>query len=395
MSRESISIQIIGSDQKKLTLQQSLFSSLVNKKIEARLINNEHPELMFSNHELPDILLFILDNKNISTLEYLSSLSSNIRPALVVIATNNDNQLMRLSMQAGARDFFVDPTDPNEIKQCLLQLISECKQTTNVRLGTLTTIINAKGGSGASLIACNLAHIASVVSSASAVLVDMDLQFGTQSLLLDLKPKHTVVEALNDIKELDFAAIEGYMARHSSGLRLLSTLHEQIVLPGEINVENLSKLLDLSLGNYDNVFIDLPRLIDPLSACILDRSDHIVIVVQQTLAHMRDAKRLVKILKSELNIAEKNIIIVVNRFNAESSLSLKEIHTTLECSNLFKIPNDYEKVATATNLGIPLLDYAKNSPITHSLIDLVGTLDIEVNERYKNKNLALDGLPGK
>jgi len=216
-------------------------------------------------------------------------------------------------------------------------------------------------------------------------LMDMDLQFGTQSLLLDLKPEHTVVEALNDINDLDFAAIEGYMARHSSGLRLLSTLHEQIVLPGEIEVEHLEKLLNLTLANYDNVFIDLPRSIDPLSACILDKSEHIVIVVQQTLAHMRDAKRLVRILKSELTIAEKNITIVVNRFNKDSSLSIKDIQATLECTNLVKIPNDYEKVATATNLGIPLLDYAKDTSITNALIDLVESLDIEINESFRQK----------
>ena len=100
---------------------------------------------------------------------------------------------------------------------------------------------------------------------------------------------------------------------------------------------------------------------------------------------MRDAKRLVKILKSELNIAEKSIIIVVNRFNGDSSIPAKDIQATLECSNLVKIPNDYEKVATATNLGIPLLDYAKNTPITNALIQLVEHLGIEINDSYKTK----------
>lgn len=386
MSKEFISIQIIGCNHKTLSLQCSLYSSLVNKQITPRIINTENPALTFSDNELPDILLLLLDKDGISTLEYLSSLPSNQRPALIVITSSNDNQLMRLAMQAGARDFFTDPVNQDEIKHCLVSLFAEYLQTGRENKGVLTTIINAKGGSGASLIACNLAHIASTVSKSSNVLMDMDLQFGTQSLLLDLKPEHTVVEVLKDIKDIDFFAIEGYMAKHKSGLRLLSTLNEQIVLPGEIAVENLETLLELSLGNYDNVFVDLPRLIDPLSVSILDKSDHIIIVVQQTLAHMRDAKRLIKVLKGELSIAEKNIIVVVNRFDGDSSLTLKDIQTALECSDPFKIPNDYDKVATSTNLGIPLLDYAKKSPITLSLINLVEILGIEVSDHYKNKS---------
>ena len=386
MSKDKISIQIIGNDHTLLTQLSNRYSSLINQDVTAKLINITNPSLTFDKEGYPHILIFLLDNSNLSTLDYLTSIPTHQRPALVIIASSQDNNLMRRSMQAGARDFFSISTEADEIKQCLFQLISEYKHKIGGKNGNLTTVINAKGGSGASLIACNIAHITAVTSSASTVLMDMDLQFGTQSLLLDVKPQHTVIEALNNIKQLDFSAIEGYQTRHNSGLRLLSTLHEQIVLPGEVNVDDMTDLLNLSLANYDNVFIDLPRLIDPLSACILDKSNHIVIVVQQTLAHMRDAKRLVKILKSELNIAEKSIIIVVNRFNGDSSIPAKDIQATLECSNLVKIPNDYEKVATATNLGIPLLDYAKNTPITNALIQLVEHLGIEINDSYKTKS---------
>ena len=387
MSKDTnVKIQIVGCDSDKLSAKVQQISQLSSFPVSSFQINPSEPDEFYDKTQtLPEILIFLLDDHSTNCLEHLSSIPQTQRPILIVIGEYSDSRFMRLSMRAGARDFLAEPADSHEIKACLQRLIIEQKQAHATSKGQLITVLNAKGGSGASLVACNLAHIATVATGESNVLIDMDLQFGAQSLLLDLRPEHTVVEALHDIQSLDFAAIEGYMTRHKSGLRLLSTLHEQVVLPGEVSVEALNKLLELSLDNYDNVFVDMPRSIDLLTATILDRSSHIIIVVQQTLAHMRDAKRLVKILKSDLVIAEKNIHIVINRYNSDSSLTAKDIQLTLECSNIFTIPNDYEKVATTTNLGVPLMDYAKKAPITQALIDLLAPLGIDIKDDYKRK----------
>jgi pilus assembly protein CpaE len=118
---------------------------------------------------------------------------------------------------------------------------------------------------------------------------------------------------------------------------------------------------------------------------MLERSDQIVVVIQQSLAHMRDAKRLTRILKSELGISEKNIIVVVNRFDSNSSLQVKDIQSTLECSEVFTIPNDFEKVAQSINLGIPLYNYARKAPITKALLAFTEALKVNIDEEHKEK----------
>ncbi|NOQ34578.1 MAG: AAA family ATPase [Methylococcaceae bacterium] len=385
MLKDSVSIQIIGSDITALDHQSSIISSLVDNEVSVRLIDENSSAITLSQANSPDILIFLLESANVPTLDYLSSLPKSIRPALLVITSINDPKLMRLAMQAGARDFFVEPVDDSELQRALVKLVSDCQYIGDGTPGILTTVINAKGGSGGSVIACNLAHVAAVTSDANVLLIDMDLQFGTQSLLLDLRPAHTIVEALDDVNQLDFAAIDGYMSKHISELRLLSMLDEHIVLPGEISVESLNKLLMLTLNNYDRVFIDLPRLIDPVSASILDKSEQILIIVQQNLANMRDAKRLIKILKAEFNVNEQDILVVVNRYNENSGLDLKNIESTLEISNVTAIPNDYERVAAATNLGKPLFEYARHAEITHSLIELAMRLGVNVSDDFKKR----------
>lgn len=384
MHKDAISIQILGSSQSKVTHHRSQIASLINKEITSLLYDSSLSVQLYKDKLPPDLLILLLDEITIEALNQLTALPASVRPALLVIASDNDKNQMRLAMQAGARDFFSDPTNPRELHASLNKIIFDLRRGSSQQ-GTLTTVINAKGGSGGSFICCNLAHVAAVASNAGVVLMDFDLQFGAQSLNLDLKPQHTIVEALTDVAQLDFDAIDGYMAQHKSGLRLLSTVHEQLVLPGEIAIENLDQLLTLTISSYDRIFIDLPRHIDSVSATILERSDQIVIIVQQSLAHMRDAKRLSRILKSEFNIAGKNIIVVVNRYDANASLKLKDIQATLENPEVFTIPNDYERVAQSTNLGIPLYDYARNSPITKSMISLVKSLNVNVTDKFKDK----------
>jgi pilus assembly protein CpaE len=385
MQKDPLTIQIIGSSEPRLVQQRAMISQLLTKEVTSLLLDRSMQGTLYKDKKPPRLLILLLDDLTIDVLDQLISLPLSVRPALLVIASEPNNQLMRLTMQAGARDFFSDPFDKEELHKALNRIIFDLQRGQSHQ-GILTTVINAKGGSGGSFIACNLAHMASMVSDNSVVLLDFDLQFGSQSLNLDLKPQHTIVEALNDVDNLDFDAIDGYMAQHASGLRLLSTVHEQIVLPHEIAVDSLNKLLTLTISNYDRIFVDLPRQIDPLSITMLERSDQIVVVIQQSLAHMRDAKRLTRILKSELGISEKNIIIVVNRFDPNSSLQVKDIQSTLECSEVFTIPNDFEKVAHSINLGIPLYNYARKAPITKAVLAFTEALKLNIKEEYKEKS---------
>ncbi|MGR8980020.1 MAG: AAA family ATPase [Gammaproteobacteria bacterium] len=385
MQKDTISIQILGSSKAKCMQYRNQISTLINREITTLIYDTPSTGPLYKDKDYPNILILLLDDITIEALNQLSALPSAIRPALLVIASEHNQHQMRLAMQAGARDFFNEPVDKEELHKSLNKIIFDLRRGRSQQ-GTLTTVINAKGGSGGSFITCNLAHIAAVASNSSCVLVDFDLQFGSQSLNLDLKPVQTLVDAIQEVRKLDFDALDGYMSQHKSGLRLLTTIHDHLVLPGEIDVENLDQLLTLLIGSYQRIFIDLPRQIDNLSATILERSSQIIIVVQQSLAHMRDAKRLMSLLKSELNISGKNIIIVVNRHNPEASLQLNDIQTYLECSEIYTIPNDFEKVAQSMNLGIPLYDYARNCAISKSMMSLVESLNVDIRDEFKEKS---------
>lgn len=208
-------------------------------------------------------------------------------------------------------------------------------------------------------------------------LLDLDLQFGAQALCLDLHPTRDVVEALNAASGLDTLALEGYMTKHRSGLHLLAAPMNRLVLLSEVSPDSLTRLLEVVHQTYTRAVIDLPRLIDPLPIVALTQASRVVVVMQQTLAGMRDARRLLEILQRELEIPKSRILVAVNRYHPKHPITGEAIRQTLQQTTFALIPNDYARVEAATNQGIPLLEFAPTAPITRALTQLVRQLSEE------------------
>ncbi len=101
-----------------------------------------------------------------------------------------------------------------------------------------------------------------------------------------------------------------------------------------------------------------------------------VIVVQQSLSHLKDASRLVRILREDLGVQGNRLQVVVNRYNKASPVSLKDIAEALRCVEIQKLPNDYAVVSESQNTGVPLALHSPRAPVTLALRalseDLVG-----------------------
>ncbi|MGH9201368.1 MAG: AAA family ATPase, partial [Vicinamibacterales bacterium] len=114
--------------------------------------------------------------------------------------------------------------------------------------------------------------------------------------------------------------------------------------------------------------------IDPLATVVLEKAEHIVIVTQQSLAHIRDAKRLLKVLTSTLAVPSEYITVVVNRYMERSPISLRDISDAISPPHLAILPNDFQSVSQALDVGSPLFELNRDLPITRALCDLLDTL---------------------
>jgi len=83
-------------------------------------------------------------------------------------------------------------------------------------------VTGSKGGVGTSTVALNIAVQLAMQTKRSTLLVDLARPFGQISLMLDLEPRFTILDALERIERLDERLLAGMTMRHKSGVEVLA-----------------------------------------------------------------------------------------------------------------------------------------------------------------------------
>lgn len=367
-NKQGLRLLISSRDAAALNHLKTLSQRLPSLQVITRLVSNGHTDPLYGLEQMPDFLLLRVSHLWREELAALLQHPAQERPPLLVCGPLDEREGMRLAMQAGARDFLPEPVAAEELLAALGRMLMEA-QAGQATGGKLIAVMNAKGGSGATMLACNLAHQLSA-RGGRTLLLDLDLQFGSVAHCLDVVPAHSHVEVLQQVEALDSVALRGFCSHFSPTLHVLGGRTGELCLSQDVRLEQLETLLRLARSTYDWVVVDLPRQIDHLTGVTLEQADRVYILVQQSLSHLKDATRLTCILRDDLGVQGNRLQVVVNRYNKASPVSLKDIAEALRCADLQKLPNDYAVVCESQNTGVPLELHAPRAPVTLGMREL-------------------------
>jgi pilus assembly protein CpaE len=371
-----VRLNVLLVSRRKETLEQleSMLRKHSGLRIARKLVVNGHVDPLHEVTALPDALILHLGESSHAELESLAARALDRRPPLIVLSSGSDTTVMRLAMQAGARDLLPLPVVEADLLAALQRIERDHRAGGGRAEGSVLAFMNAKGGCGATLLASNVAHALVAISQRKVALIDLDLQFGTIPLYFDLFPKRGILQALENVAGLDDLAFNGYMVQHASGLKILGHAADDPLPTHTINLQHLTQLINLAARTSDHVVVDLPRRIDPVSASVIERAAHLVLVLQQSVASLRDATRLLTCLRRDLGLAKERIVVVVNRYEKSSAITLEDIRTALVCGDLALVPNDFGTVSACIDTGTPLLVQARNAAVTRAVVSLQSRL---------------------
>ena len=347
---------------------QTHLSSRRRLDVKLRHIVNGHADPLYGLSEMPDLLVLHINGLEGGELTALLERPASARPPMVIVSESGDASAMRIAMQAGARDFL----PYSEVSEILKSVDAICDElsTDSAPVGELIAVVNAKGGAGATFLACNLAHLAVSATQESAALIGLDMQFPTLPSYFDMKLQHGLIQALESVNELDAVALDAIMASHESGLKLLAARPGDFRFAFEDLAEQTKSLFDLLQRNYQHVIVDMPRRLDEVNAQVVSRASRVVLVVQQSLPHIQDATRLRQLLRDQLGVPTERVMIVVNRYSKRGEIQLNDIEKALPGSAIMTVPNQYKIVSESINLGVPMYEHAPKSTTTRALIEL-------------------------
>jgi pilus assembly protein CpaE len=338
-------------------------------ELQSRFIENGHADPLYGLSFVPDVVVMALTERGHHDLTELTKEQQALRPPMIVTAEHGDAQTMRLAMQAGARDFLPGELSTEDLVASVDRAAAQSPKAADGRSSNLIAIVNAKGGSGATFVASNVAYILNSVAQRSTALMSLDLQFESLAPYFDVTLKHGLMEVLENADDLDAVALDAYMTQHSSGLRLLAPRPENSLERLNDRSAELETLLDKMTTQYECVVIDMPRRVDRYTRPVLERATRVVLVVQQTLSHLRDAKRMLQIF-SHHGLSPQQILAVVNRYDKSSPISMDDVQRALHGIETVSIPSDFKTVAESINLGVPMYEHSRGSAVTKALTSL-------------------------
>ncbi len=329
--------------------------------------------------ETPDLLIVDLGTSQ-DPFTDLMTLADSCDPKTDVIAlgTINDLHLYKQFVNAGVADYLVKPFSADELESALLaaslrESADAPTEQAAANLADVTLVIGTRGGVGASLIAANGAWIMAEERDKHVALVDLDVQFGTSALALDLVPAGGLLEALQNPSRVDKLFMASAMVPRTDHLSVLAA-EEELSRDTTFQPEALDRLLEEMRPNFDAVWIDMPRAMVRHLSHAFSGVKSILLVSDLSLAGMRDAVRLRAYCQDAAPRAE--IKLVLNRVTRTKTdgLTVGQFEKGTESSVDFQVPEDEKTTATSAATGKSLSQVAKRAKITASVRTIANSL---------------------
>lgn len=357
--------------------QDDDFVSTAKELFEGRLPVARTIEEASQNIEAGDVRMVLLgpSYNDDAAMEQIRILH-NQDPALILmlVAEEVTADLLRKGMRAGVSDVLEAPLDEPKIEAAIEQFAHDIlnRETAGAaappsevgiegsKKGRIITITSAKGGSGKTVLATNVALLLNRIPDVKVCLVDADLQFGDVCLVLQLEPRYTMVNASHELHHLDGELLDSLLTEHPTGLKVLAAPLEP-AFADDITTAGLMQMLDVLQDGFDYVVVDTASMLDELILSLIEKSDDILMLVDMDLPSVKNAKLALETLRL-LKFSTSNVQVVMNRSNSKAKLDNKEIEGALKMGISAAVPSD-AMVAASVNEGRPVVETDPKSKV--------------------------------
>ncbi len=214
------------------------------------------------------------------------------------------------------------------------------------------SFLGTKGGTGTTTLAVNCAADIRRITHRSCVVVDLTTGFGDVALFLGLRPRYTLLHAIDQRSWMDPGAVSRYISEHDCGLHVLAA-GDEFARPAPRDVEGIEQMLRCLKALYDFVIIDAGSTMTACTAVALQLSEVVMLVANPDVPCLRNLQRLIDAVKIAGVVGER-LKIVLNRASEFGVLSTAQIEGVIGLNIDYSVSSDYRTVASAVNSGVPV-----------------------------------------
>jgi pilus assembly protein CpaE len=342
----------------------------------------------------PDIIIMTLGAGDTDVLNLAERIILHRpRTFVILVAEHIDVDMMQSAIKVGCHNIIELPSSSKDFADYIKSVYNN-EQTRLKSLNekenllwssTVISVFGAKGGLGKTTIAANLA-VKLAEKRKKVALIDLDLQFGDIHIFMDIEPKDTITELVQEVITPNIDSVRSYMSVHSSGVHVLcaprSPEYAELISP-----EKILSLLSLLRSYYDYVIIDTAPSFSEVNMTAIESSSIIFFVTGLDISILKNSKLSISLLES-LQQNDK-VRVIVNRSVDMNTITLKDVEKIIGYPIWTKIPSDYKVAVNALNRGIPFVSGAPKSKLSQSISELADTLvSGKTNQNSNDKKLS-------
>ena len=316
-----------------------------------------------------DILILEVSLDKAGDIDLLSQIIAmrGAQGAVIATAANADLAGIRSLMRIGVADFLPQPISNAD----LLAAIDSASNTISSggprgrSTGSIISVIRSCGGAGSTTLAVQAAiELRGRGKDISNVaLFDLDLQFGTVGLSLDIPDKGGLPLILETPSRLDKSLLRASMADHSTGVSIL-TAPASIVPMTALTPDTVNRMLTLARSEFDFIVCDMPHAWTNWTNSALRVSDRIILVTELSVPALQRTRRQLDLI-SEQGLGEIPLTIIANKADTGWGFNKRraQAESALGRKFDFVIRRDDKTALEARDRGIPLAQVKSNSVI--------------------------------
>ena len=221
-------------------------------------------------------------------------------PGLPIVALTglNSESMALAAMEQGAQDYLVKGTLTTEslVRALKYAMVRRHKapEPVEVQSATVVGILGAKGGVGATTIACHCAFELQRQTKKKVLLMDLDTSSASASFLMDVHSEYTISDATTNLHRLDPSLWNSLVSSTAAGVDLLQAPGAMRLLD-PLNGERVRHVLRFARALYGYIVVDLGRL-SAFSLNLTEEVSDLLVVTTAEMPSLFDAGHVLKTL---------------------------------------------------------------------------------------------------
>jgi len=241
------------------------------------------------------------------------------------------------------------PCSPDEFRAAIFQALESVCGKKNASVFAFQP---AKAGSGATTSALFVAHILATLAEKKVLVLECDLHAGPISMLYNLRPTYSIMDALEDSHRLTDQSWSEMVA-HIGGLDVLCSVSRLGVR--QVSPWGYQRLLSFVRGRYDVVIADLPEVVNNATEVIARAAQAVFVVTTPSSPSLYLAARRRFDLEAR-GVGAGKVKYIVNRKTFDRAIP-REAGWAIDAEKIAAIPVDASLV-DASELVMNMVDSA-------------------------------------